>query len=490
MSVIPRNRPPQLLAGSLAVGLAAANVLRATGVAALLGRCGCRFARLRRGGVSAGRRAGGWRSPSPVGGGAAHASTRSIAACSRSKLDTSERARLVITGPSQTGRYDVRAPAVVTRFGALRLHEPVLLEASSRPCASPGRHHRDDRRADGPARARRTASTSERGCGATASTSCCAPAAGELVGRRGGLGGCRGCGAWAAARLGGPRAHRVARRGRRGRRPRRRRGSLGRLASALSRGRALPPARRVRAERRGCRRWRARACLARGRSAASRRARARSLRSARTSSPSVPSRQSSAPASPERSARSRGSRPAPRIAGISCSSARSCCSPGIRTRCSTRASSSRSPPWSRSSCSCRVSRASSRATRSATSCGWSSPFPPPAVWRPRRSPGSSSIRCSCSTVPANALAAPVVAPLLALALGAAALAPFSGGAAALLAWLNGWCAAYLVIVARLIGGLPFAQIRSTRSLLLVMASALLLAAYASPRWPRRSSPST
>jgi competence protein ComEC len=94
------------------------------------------------------------------------------------------------------------------------------------------------------------------------------------------------------------------------------------------------------------------------------------------------------------------------------------------------------------------------------------------------------------TVPANALAAPVVAPLLGLALGAAALAPFSGEAAALLAWLNGWCAAYLVLVARLIGGLPFAQVRSTRSLLLVLASALLLAAYAGQRWPRSSSPST
>src|SRR5207244_6313708 len=54
------------------------------------------------------------------------------------------------------------------------------------------------------------------------------------------------------------------------------------------------------------------------------------------------------------------------------------------------------------------------------------------------------------TVPANALAAPVVTPLLGLALGAAVLAPLSPGAAAALAWLNGWCAAYLVLVARLI----------------------------------------
>jgi competence protein ComEC len=87
------------------------------------------------------------------------------------------------------------------------------------------------------------------------------------------------------------------------------------------------------------------------------------------------------------------------------------------------------------------------------------------------------------TVPANALAAPVVAPLLGLALGAAAIAPFSASAAAALAWLNGWCAAYLVAVARVVGGLPMAQITSTRALLVLLAAALLAAAYACPpRW--------
>jgi competence protein ComEC len=93
------------------------------------------------------------------------------------------------------------------------------------------------------------------------------------------------------------------------------------------------------------------------------------------------------------------------------------------------------------------------------------------------------------TVPANALAAPVVAPLLGLALAAAALAPLSPGAAAMLVWLNGWCAAYLVAVARFVGGLPLAQIRSTRALLVLLAGALLAAAYASSRW-RSSSLST
>lgn len=93
-------------------------------------------------------------------------------------------------------------------------------------------------------------------------------------------------------------------------------------------------------------------------------------------------------------------------------------------------------------------------------------------------------------IPANALAAPAVIPLLVLALAATAMAPFSGSAAAALAWLNGCCAAYLAAVARLIGGLPFAQIQTTRTLLLVLACALLGAAYAAPRWRPSSSPST
>ena len=54
------------------------------------------------------------------------------------------------------------------------------------------------------------------------------------------------------------------------------------------------------------------------------------------------------------------------------------------------------------------------------------------------------------TVPANAAAAPVVTPLLALALLAAILPPVGP----LLAELNGWCAAYLAGCARFFGGLP------------------------------------
>ena len=92
-------------------------------------------------------------------------------------------------------------------------------------------------------------------------------------------------------------------------------------------------------------------------------------------------------------------------------------------------------------------------------------------------------------IPANALAAPAIVPLLGLAFAAAAVAPVSGSAATALTWLNGWCAAYLAAVARMIGGLPFAQIQSTRTLLLILAGAFVVAAYAAPRWPT-SSPST
>jgi competence protein ComEC len=63
-------------------------------------------------------------------------------------------------------------------------------------------------------------------------------------------------------------------------------------------------------------------------------------------------------------------------------------------------------------------------------------------------------------VPANAAAAPAVVPLLGLAFGAAIVAPVAPGAAAALAHLNGYCAAYLAGCATFFGSLPFAQIRS------------------------------
>jgi competence protein ComEC len=65
------------------------------------------------------------------------------------------------------------------------------------------------------------------------------------------------------------------------------------------------------------------------------------------------------------------------------------------------------------------------------------------------------------SVAANALAAPVVAPLLALSFAAALAAPVSVGFAALIASANGWLAAYLSWCARLVGGLPGATVSST-----------------------------
>jgi competence protein ComEC len=68
---------------------------------------------------------------------------------------------------------------------------------------------------------------------------------------------------------------------------------------------------------------------------------------------------------------------------------------------------------------------------------------------------------------ANALAAPVVAPLLGLALAASALHSFLPEAAAALTWTDGWLAAYLAFCARTVGGLPHAQATSAATLALV-----------------------
>ena len=95
------------------------------------------------------------------------------------------------------------------------------------------------------------------------------------------------------------------------------------------------------------------------------------------------------------------------------------------------------------------------------------------------------------TIPANALAAPAMVPLLGLALIGALLSPIAPAATVAIAWVNGWLAAYLAACARLVGGLPGAQIRSPVAALLLLAGALLVAAYASGRKCRlSSSPST
>ena len=94
------------------------------------------------------------------------------------------------------------------------------------------------------------------------------------------------------------------------------------------------------------------------------------------------------------------------------------------------------------------------------------------------------------TIPANALAAPAMVPLLGLALVGALLSPIMPVATTAIAWLNGWLAAYLAACARVVGGLPGAQVRSPTVALLLLAGALLAAAYAWGRWRPSSNPST
>jgi len=90
-------------------------------------------------------------------------------------------------------------------------------------------------------------------------------------------------------------------------------------------------------------------------------------------------------------------------------------------------------------------------------------------------------------IASNALAAPVVPPLLGLGLACAALDPLLPTAALALAWLNGWLAAYLAAVARLFGGLPHAELTSWTALGVLAAAvafALLLTRLPAPRGRR------
>jgi competence protein ComEC len=91
------------------------------------------------------------------------------------------------------------------------------------------------------------------------------------------------------------------------------------------------------------------------------------------------------------------------------------------------------------------------------------------------------------TVASNALAEPVVAPLLGLALVCSALEPVLPSAAATLAWVNGWLAAYLAAVARFFGGLPHARLASWKALAVLAvgaAFAVLIMRLPAPRGRR------
>jgi len=91
------------------------------------------------------------------------------------------------------------------------------------------------------------------------------------------------------------------------------------------------------------------------------------------------------------------------------------------------------------------------------------------------------------TVASNAVAGSVVAPLLGLALVCTVLEPALPEAAAALAWVNGWLAAYLAGCARFFGALPHAQLTSWKSLAALAALflvALVLAKLPPPRGRR------
>jgi ComEC/Rec2-related protein len=91
-------------------------------------------------------------------------------------------------------------------------------------------------------------------------------------------------------------------------------------------------------------------------------------------------------------------------------------------------------------------------------------------------------RAPVYTVPANILAEPVMPIVLGLGLLAGAVDPVSPTAAAAVAWLAGWAAAWLAFVARVVGGLPGAQVGPSGALeLAVAAAAVLLALHAGRR---------
>jgi competence protein ComEC len=85
-------------------------------------------------------------------------------------------------------------------------------------------------------------------------------------------------------------------------------------------------------------------------------------------------------------------------------------------------------------------------------------------------------------VPANALAAPAVAPLLGLGLAAAVIDPVAPHVASLLASVAGLLAQYLILCAQAVAAVPFAQVESAPVVLIVTVAA---SAYAWCVWLRR-----
>ena len=86
---------------------------------------------------------------------------------------------------------------------------------------------------------------------------------------------------------------------------------------------------------------------------------------------------------------------------------------------------------------------------------------------------------------ANVLVTLAIGPLLGLALVGSLLQPLLPSVAVALAFLNGWVAAYIAACARLVGGLPLAQIDSGAAVCVLLGTPIaLLALHRLPRWRR------
>ena len=85
----------------------------------------------------------------------------------------------------------------------------------------------------------------------------------------------------------------------------------------------------------------------------------------------------------------------------------------------------------------------------------------------------------------NALVTLAIGPLLGIALVCSLIEPLLPSAALALAWLNGWHAAYIAASARVIAGLPFAQVESGTAVLVLLGTPVgLLLLCRLPRWRR------
>ena len=122
MNAFVARRYPQLLAGALCGGLACANVARVGGAAVLL--LGVAIVAVPRVGLVAVLALAGWW----WGSLRLDQLDRSALAAS---VGEAGRARVVVTATPRRGRFEIRAPAVVTEFARRPVHEPVMLELRS-----------------------------------------------------------------------------------------------------------------------------------------------------------------------------------------------------------------------------------------------------------------------------------------------------------------------------------------------------------------------